>query len=82
MSRPTTRTEQIRFNRLVRHFVHRFVDHELVAAGGELHQVFVTAFGLLGGFGFTLTLILFLRHTFLPDKLSAAVRNAIITSTR
>lgn len=80
MSRPTTRTEQIRFNRLVRHFVHRFVDHELVAAGGELHQVFVTAFGLLGGFGFTLTLILFLRHAFLPEKVSAAVRNAIVTS--
>ncbi|MGC4051248.1 MAG: hypothetical protein QM757_17955 [Paludibaculum sp.] len=80
MSGTTTRIEQVRFNRLVRHFVHRFVDHELVAAGGELHQVFVTAFGLLGGFGFTLTLILFLRHTFLPDKMTAAVRNAIVTS--
>ncbi|WP_321471843.1 hypothetical protein [uncultured Paludibaculum sp.] len=80
MSRPTTRAEQVRFNRLVRHFVHRFVDHELVAAGGELHQVFVTAIALLGGFGFTLTLILCARHFFLSEKLSQATRQAILAS--
>lgn len=74
MSRPGSRAEQVRFNRLVRHFAHRFVDHELVAAGGELHQVFVTAFGLLGGFGFTLTLILCMRHFFVSEKLSATAR--------
>lgn len=80
MSGATSRAEQIRFNRLVRHFVQRFVDHELVAAGGELHQVFVAAFGLLGGFGFTLTLILSMRHFFVSDRITAAARASLVAS--
>ncbi len=64
-----TRQEQLRFNRLVQHFVHRFVDNEMIAAGGEVHQTFVTAMSLLGGAGFTLALVISLRYFFLADRL-------------
>ncbi len=50
-----TRLEQLRSQRLLRHFVHGFFDNELIAAGGEAHQIFVTAIALLGGVGFTLS---------------------------
>lgn len=65
-----TRQEQLRFNRLVRHFVHRFVDNDMIATGGEVHQTFVTAMSLLGGAGFTLAVVLSLRYFSMSDKLT------------
>lgn len=59
-----TRLEQLRFQRLTRHFVHNFFDNDLLAPAGEASKVFVTAFALLGALGFTLSLLLVGRYTF------------------
>lgn len=54
----TPRMRQLQFNRLVRHFTHRFVDNDLLAGSGEPSQVFVNAMALVCALGFTLTVIL------------------------
>jgi hypothetical protein len=69
-----TRLEQIRFNRLARHFVHRFVESELLAAGAEVHKIFVTAIALLAAAGAMLSGILLLRNTFGLATASAELR--------
>lgn len=59
-----TRLEQLRFQRLTRHFVHNFFDNELLAPAGEASKVFVAAFALLGALGFTLSLLYALKYTY------------------
>jgi len=57
-----TRLEQIRFNRLVRLSIQRFVDHDLFTRDGEPHKLLVSALALLGGFSFTLCVLTVLRY--------------------
>ncbi len=68
-----TRLEQLRSQRLVRHFTHSFLDNDLIAAGGEPHQLFVTAFSLLAGLGFTLSVLFTFRYSIALDGRPLAV---------
>jgi hypothetical protein len=70
-----TRLEQIRFNRLARHFVHRFVETELLAAGAEVHKIFVTAIALLAAMGAMFSGMLLLRNAFRLSTASADVQS-------
>lgn len=69
-----TRLHQIRSQRLLRHFFHSFFDNEIIAPAGEAHQTFVSAAALLGGLGFTLSLIFALRYGIGLTGASAAYR--------
>lgn len=69
-----TRLEQLRFQRLTRHFVHNFFDNELLAPAGEASKVFVSLFALLGALGFTLALVFSLRYTYFMVKVPKEVR--------
>ncbi len=69
-----TRAEQLRFQRLTRHFVHNFFDNELLAPEGEASKVFVTAFALLGALGFTLTVMFALKYTYVLFSAKPEVR--------
>lgn len=56
------RLEQIRAQRLLRHFFHSFFDNEIISPAGEAHQAFVSAAALLGGLGFVLMLTFGFRY--------------------
>lgn len=66
--------EQYQRERLTVHFVHRFVDNELLSAGAEPHQIFVTAVSLTAAFGFTLSVVLSLRYALRMNEMAEAVR--------
>ncbi|MBI4893056.1 MAG: hypothetical protein HY821_20705 [Acidobacteria bacterium] len=65
-----TRLEQLRSQRLIRHFTHSFLDNDLIAAGGEPHQLFVTTLALLAGLGFTLSVLFAFRYASIGIPLS------------
>jgi len=70
-----TRLEQLRSQRLLRHFVHGFFDNELIAGAGEVHQIFVTVISLLGGLGFTLSFLFVWKYNSQAfGKITAAER--------
>lgn len=65
-----TRLEQLRFNRLVRLNLQRFVDPELVPADAEPHKLLVSALAILLGFAATLCLLMGYRYLIRADALS------------
>lgn len=71
---------QRRFHSLARLFTHRLIDSEMLASNAEPHRTLVAAVALLGGLGFTLTLVLVLRFMFLIGGLPADSRNLAVWS--
>jgi hypothetical protein len=77
-----TNAEQFQQQRLTVHFVHRFVDNELLAAGGDPRQIFVNAFSLSAACGLTLALLLALRYIFRINELVLPLRELAVAGDR
>jgi hypothetical protein len=68
--------------RLTVHFVHRFVDHEMLAAGGDPRQIFVNAFALSGASGLTLAVLFALRYFYRINELAEPLRQLALADDR
>jgi hypothetical protein len=66
--------EKERFRRLVRHFAYRFVDHDLVASDGDIHQTLVNVLAVLATLSFVQAVLLILKYFFRFDHTLPAIR--------